>query len=151
MGAYLTGFKKTDLRCQLVPKMGSGRRARDIIGLSGKQYLLNNVKVYGNARYDITAEVFNEVQGGVKFYPLSNLIFTGEYYQSYATFDTTSFYSVFAVNKYQRRHTRVDYTINDKVSVYGGYNRQILRRRRTCQCLSRGSFPATHRAAQSQP
>ena len=101
VGAALTGFKKTDAEISWYRKWEDADIARDIIGLSGKQYLFNNLKVYGNARYDITAEAFNEVQGGLKFYPLSNLVFTGEYYQSYATFDTTSFYSVFAVNQYQ--------------------------------------------------
>ena len=41
------------------------------------QYLLNNLKVYGNARYDLVSETFNEVQAGIKYFPLSNLIFTG--------------------------------------------------------------------------
>ncbi|ACM20038.1 outer membrane channel, putative [Geotalea daltonii FRC-32] len=125
MGAYLTGFKNTDAEVSWFRKWDQGDIARDILGLSGKQYLFNNVKVYGNARYDLTAETFNEVQGGLKFYPLSNLIFTGEYYQSYATFDTTSFYSVFAVDQYQEGLFRVDYTFNDMVSVNGGYNRQF--------------------------
>lgn len=124
LGAYLTGFSKTDAEVSWLRKWDGGDVARDIIGFAAKQYLLNNVKVYGNARYDITAETFNEVQGGLKYYPTSNLVFTGEYYQSYATFDTTSIYSVFAVNKYSEGVFRADYTFNDMVSVNAGYNRQ---------------------------
>lgn len=124
LGAYLTGFSKTDAEVSWFRKWDGGDVARDIIGVAAKQYLLNNVKIYGNARYDITSETFNEVQGGLKYYPTSNLVFTGEYYQSYATFDTTSIYSVFAVNRYQEGVFRADYTFNDMVSVNAGYNRQ---------------------------
>jgi hypothetical protein len=124
LAAYLAGFKQTDAELSWFHKWDGGLVSRDILGASFKQYLLSNVKVYGNARYDITSEAFNEVQGGVKFYPVSNLIFTGEYYQSYATFDTTSIYSVFAVNRYQEGVFRIDYTFNDIVSVNAGYNRQ---------------------------
>ena len=124
VSAYLTGFKQTDAEVSWFRKWDHGDIARDILGLSGKQYLLNNLKVYANAKFDLTSEVFNEVQAGLKYYPTSDLIFTGEYYQSYPTFDTTSIYSVFAVNEYQEGLFRVDYTINDKVSVNAGYNRQ---------------------------
>jgi hypothetical protein len=55
---------------------------------------------------------------------MANLIFTGEYYQSYPTFDTTSIFSVFAVNRYQEAVLRADYIITDKIAVNGGYSRQ---------------------------
>ncbi|GFE57802.1 hypothetical protein [Geobacter sp. AOG1] len=124
MSAYLTGFKQTDAEVSWFRKWDHGNVARDILGLSAKQYLLNNLKVYGNAKYDLTAETFNEVQAGLKYFPTSSLVFTGEYYQSYATFDTTSIYSVFAVNEYAEGLFRVDYTFNDMVSINAGYNRQ---------------------------
>lgn len=125
MAANLAGFKHTDAEVSWFRKWDQGDVARDILGVSGKQNLFNNLRLYGNARYDLTAEAFNEVQGGLKYFPLSNLIFTGEYYQSYPTFDTTSFYSVFAVDQYREGLVRVDYTFNDIVSVNGGYNRQF--------------------------
>ena len=124
LAAYLTGFSKTDAEVSWYRKWDQGDVARDIVGATFKQYLLNNLKVYGNARYDLVAETFNELLGGVKYYPLSNLIFTAEYYQSYPTFDTTSIYSVFAVNRYNEGVFRIDYTFNDLFSVNVGYNRQ---------------------------
>jgi len=124
VSAYLDGFRKTDLEVSWFRKWDDGDVARDVIGATFKQYLLNNLKLYGNARYDIAAETFNEVLGGVKYFPTSDLILTGEYYQSYPTFDTTSIYSVFAVNRYQEGVFRVDYTVNEMVSLNAGYNRQ---------------------------
>ncbi|ABB31150.1 hypothetical protein Gmet_0908 [Geobacter metallireducens GS-15] len=124
LSAYLSGFRNTDLDVSWFRKWDDGDVSRDILGASFKQYLFNRLKLYGNARYDVTAEVFNEVLGGVKYFPMANLIFTGEWYQSYPTFDTTSIYSVFAVNRYQEGVFRVDYTINDMIAVNAGYSRQ---------------------------
>ncbi len=124
MAAYLTGFRKTDLDVSWFRKWDQGDVARDIVGASFKQFLFDNIKVYGNARYDLTGEVFNELLGGIKYFPTPNLIFTGEYYQSYPTFDATDIYSVFATNRYMEGVIRGDYTINEIVSVHAGYSRQ---------------------------
>lgn len=124
LGAYLTGRKNTDAELSWFRKADGSDVTRDILGASFKQYLLNSVRLYGNVRYDTTAEAFNEVLGGIKYYPTSDLIFTGEYYKSYATFDTTSIYSVFAVNDYQEALFRADYMVSEKLSLNAGYNRQ---------------------------
>ncbi|WP_298432682.1 hypothetical protein [Geobacter sp.] len=122
--AYLQGFKDTDLELSWFRKWDRWDIARDTLGASFKQYLFNNVRLYGNTRYDLVSETFSEVLAGVKYYPLSNLIFTGEWYQSYPVFDTTSIYSVFAVDRYQEAVFRADYTINDRITVNGGYTSQ---------------------------
>jgi hypothetical protein len=95
------------------------------LGASFKQYLFNSVKVYGNTRFEIASETFSEVLAGLKYFPTSNLVLTGEWYQSYPSFDATSIYSVFAVDRYQEAVFRADYAINDKISVNAGYNKQL--------------------------
>lgn len=124
IAAYLTGFRKTDLDFSWFRKWDAGDVSRDILGASAKQYMFDSVKLYGNARYDLTGEVFSEVLGGVKYFPTANFILTGEWFQSYPTFDTTSIYSVFAVNRYQEGVFRADYTINERIAVNAGYSRQ---------------------------
>lgn len=124
IATYLTGFRNSDLELSWFRKLDQGDVARDILGASFKQFLFNNLKLYGNARFDLASEVFNEVLAGVKYFPTTNLILTGEWYQSYPTFDTTSIFSVFAVNRYQEGVFRLDYTINDMFAVNGGYSIQ---------------------------
>jgi hypothetical protein len=124
VSAYLYGFRSTDLEVSWFRKWDEGDIARDTIGATFKQNILNSLKVYGNTRYDLTAETFSEVLGGVKYFPMSNLILTGEYYQSYPTFDSTTIYSVFAVDLYQEAVFRADYTINDMITLNGGYTSQ---------------------------
>lgn len=124
LSAYLLGFKKTQLDVSWLRKWDSGDVSRDIIGGNFNHYLFDNVRLYANARYDLNGEVFNEVLAGVKYFPTANLIFTGEWYQSYPTFDTTDIFSVFAVNRYQEYVFRADYTINDFIAVHGGYTKE---------------------------
>jgi hypothetical protein len=123
VSAYLAGFKNTDADVSYLIKRRDGD-ARETVGASFKQYLFNSLRAYGNFQYDIPSEIFSQVTVGAKYYPTTSLILTAEYYESYPIFDSTSIYSVFAVNQYQEMVLRADYTLNDKVSVNGGYNRQ---------------------------
>lgn len=124
VATYLSGFKNTDAELSWFRKLDRGDVARDILGASFKQFLFKSIKLYGNARLDLVSESFNEVLAGVKYFPSADLVLTGEWYQSYPTFDTTSIFSAFAVNRYQEGVFRADYTINDMIGVNGGYTRQ---------------------------
>ncbi len=121
---YLADIQNTDVDVSWFRKYDDGDIARDIVGGSFKQYLFKLVKVYGDARYDLTAEVFNEALGGIKVFPTQRMVFTAEYYQSYPTFDTTDIFSVFAVNQYREGVFRADYSISEKYSVSAGYTRE---------------------------
>jgi len=122
--AYLTGFQKTDAEVSYFMKFDNDGLARDQLGASFKQYLFNSLKLYGNTRLDIPSKTFSEVLAGIKYFPTTNLVLTGEWYQSYPTFDSTSIYSVFAVNRYQEGVFRIDYTFNDMFSANVGYSKQ---------------------------
>ena len=125
IAGYLAGFKDTDVELSYFMKLDEDGIARDQIGASAKQYLFNSVKVYGNARFDMTSEVFSELLGGVKYYPNADLVFTGEYFNSRPVFDNSSIFSVFAFDRYSEAVFRADYTINDKIGVNAGYTKQI--------------------------
>lgn len=124
VSAYLAGFKNTDAEISWLRKWSQSEVDRDIIGGSFKQNLLNSVRLYGNTKYDLFSEAFVESLIGAKVFPTSNLVFTGEFYSSYPTFDATSFYSVFAVDKFQEGLVRADYTVSEMLTVYGGYKHQ---------------------------
>jgi hypothetical protein len=124
IAANLAGNKATDAELSYFMKLDNAGIARDQLGGSFKQYMFNSLKVYANARYDMSSEVFSELLTGLKYYPTADLVLTGEWYQSYPIFDNSSIYSVFAVNRYQEGVFRLDYTINDKIGVNAGYSRQ---------------------------
>jgi hypothetical protein len=119
---YLSGVKNTDLDVSFFRTYDYSEISRDILGASFKQYLFGSLKAYANARYDLTAEVFNEVLLGVNYFPVLSLMLTGEHYESYPTFDTTSIYSVFAVNQYQQNLIRAEYAANAWLDLSGAYS-----------------------------
>lgn len=125
LAANLAGYKNTDAELSYFMKLDDAGVARDQIGGTFKQYLFNSLKVYSNARFDLTSETFSEVLTGLKYYPNADLVLTGEWYQSYPIFDNSSIYSVFAVDRYQEGVFRADYTINDMVGINAGYTRQM--------------------------
>ena len=125
IAANLAGYKNTDAELSYFMKLDEAGIARDQIGGTFKQYIFNSLKVYGNARFDLTSESFSEMLAGLKYYPNADLVLTGEWYQSYPIFDNSSIYSVFAVDRYQEAVFRADYTVNDKIGVNAGYSRQI--------------------------
>jgi hypothetical protein len=95
--------------------------ARETVGITVTSYLPKRIAVYGEAKYDLLSEATNELLAGVKFSPLEALTLTGEYYESYPTFDATSIYSVFAVNQYQETLVKAEYALTDAYKVFMAY------------------------------
>ncbi len=122
--AYLTGLPKISLDVSYYRAYDYSDIARDILGAGYRQYFLDSIQLYANARYDLTAEVFNEVLGGIKYFPTLNWMLTAEHYESYPTFDTTSIYSVFAVDQYKENTVRAEYTATSWLDISFGYSRE---------------------------
>jgi hypothetical protein len=122
--AYLTGPQMTYLDISYYRAYDYSDIARDIIGSSYKQYFFNLVKAYANARYDLTSKSFNEVLAGLKYFPTLNLMLTAEHFESFPTFDATSIYSVFAVDKFKENLFRVEYTLAAWVDISLAYSHE---------------------------
>ncbi|MEI6703322.1 MAG: hypothetical protein WCL71_07265 [Deltaproteobacteria bacterium] len=125
LAANLVGYKNTDLELSYFMKLDEAGIARDQIGFSAKQYLLNSLKVYNNLRFDMTSERLSEGLIGLKYYPTADLVLTAEAFLSNPIFDNSSIYSVFAVNRYEEYVIRADYNINNMISVNAGYTNQV--------------------------
>lgn len=122
--AYLTGKSMNYFDVSYLRTYDHGDIARDIIGSSYKQYMFELFKLYANARYDLTAEVLNEILGGIKYFPTTDMMLTAEHYQSYPTFDSTSIYSVFAVDKFKENIFRADYTAAEWIDISLAYSEE---------------------------
>lgn len=126
MGAslYTDVIKKTHLEAAYIRRYDDNDVSREIIGLSFSTYILSPVSFYGETKYDVITEATNELLLGLKYSPLNRLVLKGEYYQSYPTFDSTSIYSVFAVDKYREILITAEYMLNDKYKISLGYARE---------------------------
>lgn len=124
ISAYLTGKSMNYFDISYLRTYDHGDIARDIIGSSYKQYLYELFKLYANVRYDLTAEVLNEILGGIKYFPTTDIMLTAEHYQSYPTFNSTSIYSVFAVDKFKENILRADYTAAEWADINFAYSQE---------------------------
>lgn len=122
--AYLVGYPRTDLELSYYLQFDRDGVAREQLGAMFKQYLFSGLKLYGNARYETASESLTELLVGAKYFASQSLVISAEYFNNYPTFDYTSIYSIFAVNKYNEGSIRADYTINDMFAIRGAYKRQ---------------------------
>jgi len=120
MAIYLMGVKNTDLDVSYYRAYDYSDVARDMLGFNFKQFLLDSMKLYTNARYDLTAQVLSEVLVGIKYFPQLDLMLTAEHFESYPTFDTTSIFSVFAVDRYKENVLKADLTALSWLDVNAG-------------------------------
>ncbi len=113
--------KLTHIEAGYARKTDDSDIARETVGITVTSYLPKRIAVYGEAKYDLLSEATNELLAGIKFSPLEALTLTGEYYESYPTFDATSIYSVFAVNQYQETLVKAEYALTDAYKVFMSY------------------------------
>lgn len=120
---HLSGFRSTRLGLSYVIRFDEGDRAREEFGLNFRRYF-KYLSPYAEVRYDRLSEAIDEATVGLDVYPTTNLMLRGEFYHSYPTFDSTSIYSVFAVDKYREYLVRAEYSLNAPVTVFASYARQ---------------------------
>jgi hypothetical protein len=113
--------KLTHIEAGYARKTDNADLARETIGITVTTYLPKRVAVYGEAKYDMLSETTSELLAGARFSPVEKLTITGEYYQSYPTFDATSIYSVFAVSQYQEMLVKAEYGLSDAYSLFLSY------------------------------
>lgn len=130
LGNYFVGV---DLHLQKVRSLQLGvsyamlfdewDRAREELGANFR-YINRYISPYAEVRYDILSKAVDEATVGVDFFPTSNLLIKAEFYHSYPTFDSTSIFSVFAVDRYRDYLVRAEYSFEAPVTLYASYARQ---------------------------
>ena len=120
---HLQDVKNTQLGISYARKYDESDLAREELGMNFR-YNYKIVSPYVELKYDVTSEVFDEATLGVEVYPMDKLQLKGEFYHSYPTFDATSIYSVFAVDKYREYMVSAEYRISSPVSVFASYVKQ---------------------------
>ena len=120
---HLQDVRAVKLGVSYVRKYDEWDTAREEFGMNFR-YLYKYASPYTEVRYDRLSKTFNEALYGVDIFPVSGLVLKGEYYQSYPTFDSTSIYSVFAVDKYREYVLRGEYSLSEPVTLFASYIKQ---------------------------
>lgn len=120
---HLERVKSVQLGISFAQTFDQWDRARELIGANFR-YVHKFFSPYAQAQYSWLTKSFDEATIGIDIFPLSSLLVKAEYYQAYPTFDATSIYSVFAVDKYREYLVEAEYSFDAPVSVYAAYARQ---------------------------
>ncbi len=124
MSVYLDTIKNTHVEVSFGRKYGDTDVTRENVGLDFSTTPHGMVNFYGRLKYDTVSESYNETLFGAKVAPLKDLILRGEYYESYPTFDTTSIYSIFAVEQYKEMSISAQYQLSSNYRVSVKYARE---------------------------
>jgi len=124
LDVHLEGIRPFQAGVSYVRKYNSSDLAREEFGMDFR-YAYKFLSPYAQVRYDRLSETFDEQTYGIDIFPISDLLIKGEYYQSYPTFDATSIYSVFAVDRYREYLVRAEYSFEFPVTAYASYTRQV--------------------------
>ncbi|MCX7793485.1 MAG: hypothetical protein N2257_03635 [Thermodesulfovibrionales bacterium] len=120
---HLENLRSLRLGASYVRKYDEWDLAREEFGLNFR-YLYRYVSPYAEIRYDNLSKTIDEATVGADIFPLSDLMLKAEFYHSYPTFDSTSIYSVFAVDRYNEYLLRAEYSLEAPVTIYTAYVRQ---------------------------
>ena len=120
----LENVRATQLGISYVRRYDDGDPSREEFGLNAKRSW-NYLSPYGEIRYDRLSSVFDEAVLGLDLFPVNNLMLKGEFYHSYPTFDSTSIFSVFAVDRYREYLIQADYSLDAPLSLLASYTWQI--------------------------
>ena len=124
---HLVNSMLTQLGLSYVQTYDESDRAQQEFGLNFRR-TIGPVSPWGEVRYNRIANLIDEADLGVDYFPSLALTLKGEYYYFYPQFDATSIYSVFAVDKYQEGRFEADYNLEQHVSfpvtVFGSFSYQ---------------------------
>lgn len=129
-GNYFAGIninteaiKSTQLGFSYIRKYDLSDLARERFGMNVR-YFNSYLSPYAELRYDRLSESLDEAVVGIDFFPMNNVTVKGEFYHSYPIFDSTSIYSVFAVDKFREYLMMLEYSFDAPASVYFTYAKQ---------------------------
>lgn len=120
---HLENVRSTQLGISYVRKYDDWDRAREEVGMNFR-YFYKFLSPYAEVRYDILSKAIDEATVGLDVFPASNLMVKAEFYHSYPTFDSTSIFSVFAVDRYREYLIRAEYSLEAPVTVFASYAKQ---------------------------
>lgn len=121
---HLQDVKNTQLGVSYVRKYDQKDLSREEFGMNFR-YIYKWLSPYAELKYDRLSKAFDEATMGIDLFPMNNLSVKAEFYHSYPTFDSTSIFSVFAVDKFREYLLSAEYSLpKAPVSIFGQYKRQ---------------------------
>jgi hypothetical protein len=121
---HLMQLRPVQAGISYVRKYDEWDNAREEFGVNARGFF-KNVSPYAEVRYDNISESIDEATVGVDINATKKLFLELEFYHAYPTFDATSIYSVFAVDRYQEYLVSAEYEISEPMRVFASYAKQL--------------------------
>lgn len=134
---YLKDTGLTEADISYLRKYDAQNIARETVGMNVASSF-RWAKPYARAAYNNLTESFDTIIAGLDIFPTARLAIRGEYYQAYPTFDSTSIYSVFAVDRYSEYLLKAAYDVTARISGFAAYKRQSYEENDTADVISVG-------------
>ncbi|UCF30371.1 MAG: hypothetical protein JSV26_09945 [bacterium] len=116
---------RTDLGLSYYQKRVDGDLALEFLGLSAWTRVGKRGSVFGELQYDLLSQIPSYYQAAVRLVPNDRWTFRGEYYGFTPVFDSTSIYSVFAVDDYEEVSVSADYRLDREWTLFARYAREF--------------------------
>jgi len=112
---HLEDIRATQLGLSYVSRYDEWDHAREEFGLNFRRFQ-GYISPFGEIRYDRLSKTIDQALLGLDVFPVKNLMIKGEFYHLYPTFDSTSIYSVFAVDQYREYLIQAEYGLEAPVT-----------------------------------
>ena len=120
----LTAIPQGSLNLSYFVTYDQSELATEKVGLSADKRFGKYGEVYTQLRFDVLSEVWNEIEAGVRTSIVPRLNLTAEYFRTIPTFEATSIYSVFAVNRFQEVGLKAEYELAKPLSIEGEFRNE---------------------------
>ncbi|GAB4272024.1 MAG: hypothetical protein Kow0092_27000 [Deferrisomatales bacterium] len=114
-----------DWEASYLQKWDDGELARELVGLGGNWGAGDALDLYGELQFNYLADAVSYFLGGLTYHPSLRWSVRGEYLYSLPVFDSTSIYSVFAVEEYRELLGEVVYRLRPGLRVFGRYTHEF--------------------------
>ena len=127
LGAQVTDlfWDKADVSLSYLQKWIEDDLARELLGMSGRIRVARRGSAYGEVQLDLLSEMVSYYLAGLRLVPGDRWTFKTEVLGYQPVFDSTSIYSVFAVDEYREVSVSADYRFPSDWIVFGGYTREF--------------------------
>ncbi|MDT8395607.1 MAG: hypothetical protein RRA32_04030 [bacterium] len=115
----------TDLSASYLQKWDGSDLATEILGVAGRTKVAKRGSAYGEFQYDMLSRLYSYYLAGVRLVPGEKWTVRSEYFGYTPVFDSTSVYSVFAVDQYEEVSVSADYRLDRSWTLFGSYTREM--------------------------
>ncbi len=120
----LTSIPQGSLNLSYMVTYDQSDLATEKVGLAADKRFGKYGEIYTQLRFDVLSEVWNEIQVGARTAVVPHLNLAAEYFRTIPTFEATSIYSVFAVERYQEVSAKAEYELSHSVAIEGEYRNE---------------------------